>query len=124
MREPFKTHGELIRELILMYENAIDEAPEEDVDNFYRFLRERRVSLGICFASLENLRVRIYGSSFLEEFTEGRYYFCATPTELMPNIGAAIESMQLRVERLQEMLPEWENIPIISEPGDYAITIK
>lgn len=122
----YNNHGELIQDLITMYQNALDEAPEyntevaysqqqEDCVKYYEFLLSKKMKTGMCMAALYNLKIDIYSSDFVSDFVAGRLFYCATPAEVyQSDCSCALieQSILNRVNRLKELLPVWKDIPV------------
>lgn len=124
----YDNHGELIQDLITLYQNALDEAPEyniepttyvqqeEECEKYHEFLLSKEMTAGICKAAFENLNINIYSSDFIRDFVSGRLFYCATPSEIycLGSSCALIEqSIVNRINRLKELLPVWKDKPVI-----------
>lgn len=91
---------ELVPKLVEHYQRCIDEIIE---DGWHSYLLDNRVGCGICLASSVLFNTWIYGSNFIEQFTNGLDYACTTPLDAK-SYSEAKELLQIRLNRLREFL--------------------
>ena len=104
-----KTCGELLKALIEHYEKAVIELPEDQLI-MQEYLNIQCLGWGICFASTHKFSIRIYRTDFSDYFTNRSTIYCDYPIyKSYPN---AKELLQKRIDRMKEILPEWENVLI------------
>lgn len=104
-----KTYGELLKALIEHYEKAVIELPE-DYGKMQVYLSDNNVARGICALAIYSYNINIYSSKFIDNYTNDKMNYCDYPRS--HNYIIAKELLQKRIDRMKELLTEWENILI------------
>ena len=103
------TYGALLKALIYHYEKAVIELPE-DYGEMQVYLSDNNVAWGICALAIYSYNIDIYNSKFIENYTNDKMNYCDYPRS--HNYIIAKELLQKRIDRMKELLTEWENILI------------
>lgn len=109
------TYGELLTELLKIYNRVIDELiSNPDIYHSQQtrdqYLRDNDVECGICFCALAVFKVDIFDTMFSKIFTYGNSYLCSRPQ--YSSYEECLSFLEKRVDRMNEMLPKYLDIPI------------
>lgn len=104
-----KTYGDLLTALIAHYEKCIEELPKNEIER-EDFLHENVVASGICLCSIEKYDVNLYLTIFMIELTGNEIVLCSYPKNKPFN--KAKELLQIRIDRMKELFPKWENVEL------------
>jgi hypothetical protein len=103
----YMTDREIVEKCLASYHEALNEIikPEMNyIEDVFQYLKQRKMLRGVCFFARCILHVDICEHWFISQFTsESNWYWFPVPEQLDVKADM-IESISLRVERLQEIL--------------------